>query len=50
MTTLLLEFILLGLAGGLLGIFYRNCLKPKDMIFYKLYSKVFKTWVKKSKQ
>ena len=50
MTTLLLEFILLGLAGGLLGIFYRDCLKPKDMIFHKLYSKVFKAWVKKSKQ
>lgn len=50
MTTLLLGFILLGLAGGLLGIFYRNCLKPRDMIFHKLYSKVFKAWVKKSKQ
>lgn len=46
MTALLLEFILLGLAGGLLGIFYRDCLKPKDMIFHKLYSKVFKPWVK----
>lgn len=50
MTVLLLEFILLGLAGGLLGIFYRDCLKPRDMIFHKLYSKVFKPWVKKSKE
>lgn len=44
MTTLLLEFILLGLAGGLLGIFYRDCLKHRDMIFHKLYSKVFKAF------
>lgn len=49
MTALLLEFILLGLAGGLLGIFYRDCLKPRDMIFHKLYSKVFKAWVEKSR-
>lgn len=50
MTALLLEFMLLGLAGGLLGIFYRDCLKPSDMIFHKLYSKVFKPWVKKSRE
>lgn len=37
MATLLLEFILVGLAGGLLGIFYRNCLKPENMIFNWLY-------------
>lgn len=37
MASLLLEFILVGLAGGLLGIFYRNCLKPKNMIFNKWY-------------
>ena len=49
MTALLLEFILLGLAGGLLGIFYRDCLKPRDMIFHKLYSKVFKARVEKSR-
>lgn len=45
MIALLFEFILIGLAGGLLGIFYRDCLKPKNMIFYKLYEKVFKIWV-----
>lgn len=50
MTSLLFEFILIGLAGGLLGIFYRDCLKPKDMIFHKLYSKVFKVMVKKSRK
>lgn len=48
MASLLFEFILIGLAGGLLGIFYRNCLKPKDMIFHKFYSKVLKKWYKKS--
>ena len=50
MTALLLEFILLGLAGGLFGIFYIDYLKPRDMIFHKLYFKVFKPWVKKSKE
>lgn len=38
---LMFEFMLLGVIGGLLGIFYRNCLKVEDMIFYPLYSKVF---------
>lgn len=37
MVTLLLEFFLIGLTGGLLGIFYRDCLKPEDMIFRRLY-------------
>lgn len=50
MIKILFEFMLLGLAGGLLGIFYRNCLKPKDIIFHKLYSKVFKLWVKQSRE
>lgn len=45
-TQLMLEFMLLGVIGGLLGIFYRNCLKVKDMIFYPLYSKVFVPMVK----
>ena len=40
------EFMLLGVIGGLLGIFYRNCLKVEDMIFYPLYSKVFVPMVK----
>lgn len=34
----------------LLSRFSRDCLKPRDMIFHKLYSKVFKPWVKKSKE
>lgn len=38
---LMLEFILIGFIGGLLGIFYRNCLKVENMIFNKLYTKVF---------
>lgn len=50
MIKLFIEFILLGIAGGLLGIFYRDCLKPEGMIFYKLYHKVFKVWVNKSKK
>ena len=40
MITFIFQFILLGVVGGLLGIFYRNCLKVKDMIFYPLYKKV----------
>ena len=43
---LMFEFMLLGVIGGLLGIFYRNCLKVEDMIFYPLYSKVFVPMVK----
>ena len=50
MIEILTEFILLGIAGGLLGIFYRDCLKPKDMIFHKLYLKILKPWVKQSKE
>lgn len=38
---LMLEFMLIGFIGGLLGIFYRNCLKVENMIFNKLYTKVF---------
>lgn len=37
------EFMIIGLIGGLLGIFYRNCLKVEDMIFNPLYKKVLKT-------
>lgn len=44
MALLLFEFMLLGLAGGLLGIFYRNCLKPQGMIFNWWYYKVLKPW------
>ncbi len=38
------EFMIIGLIGGLLGIFYRNCLKVEDMIFNPLYKKVLKPW------
>ena len=37
MTQFVFEFILVGLVGGLLGIFYRNCLKVEDMIFHWWY-------------
>ena len=40
-TQLMFEFMLIGFIGGLLGIFYRNCLKVENMIFNKLYTKVF---------
>lgn len=38
------EFALLGITGGLLGLFYRNCLKPRGMIFNWWYYKVLKPW------
>lgn len=42
------EFFIIGLIGGLLGIFYRNCLKVEDMIFYWWY-RILRRWVAKSK-
>lgn len=42
---IMFEFMLIGLIGGLLGIFYRNCLKVENMIFHSLYKKVFCSWV-----
>ena len=47
MTQFVFEFVLVGLVGGLLGIFYRNCLKVEDMIFHWWYV-ILKKWVKKS--
>lgn len=44
MAWLLIDFILLGLAGGLLGIFYRNCLKGPNMIFNFIYYGYLKKW------
>lgn len=41
----ILEFLLLGVVGGLLGIFYRNFLKSKNMIFNYFYFNVLKPWV-----
>lgn len=45
LTKVIIEFLLLGVVGGLLGIFYRNCLKAKNMIFNSLYYNVLKPWV-----
>lgn len=44
MAELMVEFILLGIAGGLLGLFYRNCLKAKGMLFNWLYYGILKPW------
>lgn len=44
LVTIMLEFILLGITGGLLGIFYRNCLKLRGMIFNWLYYGILKPW------
>lgn len=44
MAELLLKFAIIGIAGGLLGIFYRNCLKANNMIFNFIY-KELKSWV-----
>ena len=41
---LFVEFALLGIVGGLLGIFYRNCLKVEDMIFHWWY-RILRVWV-----
>lgn len=38
------EFLFIGLITGLLGLFYRDCLKGKDMIFQPIYL-VLKNWV-----
>ena len=45
LTKVIIEFFLLGVVGGLLGIFYRNYLKSEGMIFNSLYYKVFKPLV-----
>lgn len=44
MSELIVEFILIGLIGGLLGLFYRNCLKPDGMIFNFIYYRWLKPW------
>lgn len=44
MIELVFEFILVGLVGGLLGLFYRNCLKPSGMIFNFIYYGWLKPW------
>lgn len=46
---MLTEFFIIGLIGGLLGIFYRNCLKVKNMIFNPIY-KVLSRWVRDSRK
>lgn len=50
MIDIFIDFFLLGVAGALLGIFYRNCLKSQNMIFNVLYYKVFKPIVDKAKE
>lgn len=47
MIQFVLEFALVGLVGGLLGIFYRNCLKVKDQILHWWYV-ILSRWVRKS--
>lgn len=42
MAELMLDFFIIGIIGAMLGIFYRNCLKSRGMIFNSLYYKVFK--------
>ena len=44
MITLLFEFILLGLVGGLIGLFYRNCLKGKNQVLNFIYYRWLKPW------
>lgn len=44
MIELVFEFILVGLVGGSLGLFYRNCLKPSGMIFNFIYYGWLKPW------
>lgn len=44
MVQVMIEFILLGIAGGLLGLFYRDCLKAEGMIFNWLYYRILKPW------
>lgn len=42
------EFLFIGLIGGLLGLFYRNILKGKDMIFAPIY-RILSFWVEQKK-
>ena len=37
---IVIDFCVVGLIGGLLSIFYRNCLKPQNMIFRPFYESV----------
>lgn len=39
------EFLFIGLISGLLGLFYRNCLKKREMIFHPIYRILLK-WVR----
>lgn len=44
MVDVLFDFLLIGIISALLGIFYRNCLKSKGMIFNFIYYKWLKQW------
>lgn len=39
---LILDFILIGIIGGLFGVFYRNCLKSNGMLLNSVYYKFLK--------
>ena len=45
--TFILDSFLIGIIGGLLGVFYRNCLKVEGMIFHSFYKKL-KKWERRS--
>lgn len=45
---LILFATIIGITGGLLGIFYRNCLKPNNMIFSWWFD-ILKRWVKEER-
>lgn len=38
------DLFIIGLIGGLLGLFYRNCLKVEGMIFNSIYYRWLKPW------
>ena len=46
---LLLESVIIGIGGAFLGIFFRNCLKPRNMIF-NFWFDVLNIWVLSSRR
>jgi hypothetical protein len=46
---LLLESVIIGIGGAFLGIFFRNCLKPRNMIFNFWYD-ILQNWVLSSRR
>ena len=39
--------LIIGITGGLFGIFYRNCLKTEDLLLYPIYKHFFKPIIDK---